>query len=281
MKRTTILSAVFLLFFLPAFAAAAESLPVDEDIQTGKIQPADTAPVEEEKEATQEPEELDTKGAEQGESSPALPEEASKSIYFGDVRFFAGYTTLNMSDYNKAASSAGIQQLKSGLLVGVDFGIKILQCLSAGPRVEFIKAYAEGAGTLDKVDISLLPVMAGLTYSYYLTDIDLIVSAGAYAGYAWANGTFEENVGGTANVPERSEIYGASFAADFDLRLDYMINTALSAGITAGYRIADITSMKAKGAYIDNATVVDPADGSDLAFDFSGLVIGAGVSMNY
>ncbi|PKL92696.1 MAG: hypothetical protein CVV21_02760 [Candidatus Goldiibacteriota bacterium HGW-Goldbacteria-1] len=280
MKRYAILLAALLLFFIPAAIFAAETLPVDADIQSGKVSVEDTKPSAEEAEAAEEAEELDTKGAEQPETSPALPDEASKSIYFGDVRFFAGYTTLNMADYNKFASNSNIQQIKSALLVGVDFGIKILQCLSAGPRVEFIKAFAEGTGTLNKIDVSLLPVMAGLTYSYYLTDLDFIISAGAYAGYAWANGTFEENVGGTANVPKRSEIYGSCFAADFDLRLDYMINTAISAGITAGYRIANLPTMKAKGTYIETDTVINASE-NDIAFDFSGLVIGAGVLMNY
>jgi hypothetical protein len=239
--------------------------------------------------------------ANSSEPEPNLPEVKKETPgYFGNVNIWAGYTTLSLSAVNNSikalpaiSSDPVIKEITAGYVLGLDLGFSPIKELpvSLGLRFELIGA---GEGSFSDsnslngdsyyytLNATLVPLMAGVSYTYDIPAIPVSISADVYGGYAItsANSTLKTTV--SSVVSEITVPYnGGGFAMDLGCRINYQINEPMSAGFTLGYRIADIselTAAKSAGTVNKNDKF---QDGKTVPFDFSGLNIGLSVNMKY
>lgn len=281
MKKFMVLAIAFIFTLFMAVSAMAEDLPVDEDVKEGKVSEEDVGDadtVADEAESSED-ENLPVEEV-KGVSSPSMPAESAKSVYFGDVRIYVGYTTLSMGDYNdladvKDVNSTTAQNVTGGILLGVDLGYKISSYFSIGPKIQFINALSDGVTDKHVIELRALPLYGGINGNFFIPDASMRINIGAYAGYVFCFGSLEQYVGNLATEVKKATLSGGGFAADFELGVNIHLNSALSIGIAGGYRLANLSSVKSDGNFND----VINFDGS--SFDLSGINILAAVNMNY
>ncbi len=273
---------IFFLLLLACFSFGAETLPVDEDIKKGRVSEKDFILTESENELNETPEELDIKDADENESSPSMPEEADKSIYFGDVRIIIQYTSLSMKDFNNLAGSK-IKHISNGLDLGLALGIKINSYFSPFFRFDIITSLTE-PGNFDFVMYTnAVPIDAGLEYSFYIPESPLRITLSSCGGLTIAYGKYDSI--DHEKIPyEEIRTFGTGFNIITDISIQYHLSSALSAGFTAGYRFMPVSKMTIiDGNNIEGTKTgqVLKAEGKDIIFDYSGLTAGLSIEMNY
>jgi hypothetical protein len=254
---------IIAVFVLPVFAADDENL---EDMPTT---------VDESASAT--------------EAEPALPVIKKESAtYMGVVDIWAGYTTLSLNNAN-------INSISGGYVVGVDLGLTLIKDLplSLGLRFELIGSgqgnYTGELGNLVSASYTikdtLIPVMAGASYSFAIPESPVEISADVFAGYSFAKATITDNL--TPGFEDQA-FSGSCFTLDIGTTISYQISEPVSAGLTLGYRLANVASMSAdKNVDLNFVTHMNKGDllkdsgGSAVPFNFSGFNIGLKVDMKY
>lgn len=211
---------------------------------------------------------------------------AHKAIF--DISIFGGQTTLSMKAVN-AKMDQTIAETKlyggfcgvptkilGGTYVGVDGSWNIWKGLKVGPRIELIKGEKGGDDRIIfgqkedwRVTPSLIPLMVGASLEHrHGKSKRFGGQVSLHLGYALANALFERNIAGAKDSENES---GSGLVAELNGNLNYRIFKHFSLGIELGYRLASISNMKS-----DVTGMPDP-----VVFDYSGLIAGARVGLNF
>lgn len=216
-----------------------------------------------------------------------------------DLNVFGGYTTLSMGKVNDAINrqydalfsplfpiTKSKIDLGNGFIVGLDAGYSPIPGLSIGPRVEFLGGSgdlkAAGGGMTEEIDFnaSMIPILIGAAYTIPLSGA-FSIGGGIYLGYGL--GYASEKFALTGQPTETVNADGGSFAGDINIDAKYKISDMFNLGIKLGYRLADVSEMKATAdnAYegIKKGDVLKDDQNNTLPIDYSGLV--AGVDLGF
>lgn len=213
----------------------------------------------------------------------------------------AGFTTASMTGVNErinnyyanVTNSGGTGELHNigaGFTVGLQAGYALINGLYVGPRFEFIGIIpakstfsvplANSSGWIEYGG-SLVDIMLGASYSLPLSGMPLSLRGDLYLGYGMAglSSTTETTIfGNTTNIP--AAYSGGTFAGVLCVAADYKMSQSFSAGLSLGFRLANVSSMQAdKDVIVSGFTVIDKGDelldanGDTMPVDFSGLII--------
>ncbi|MGD0566444.1 MAG: hypothetical protein ABSA34_03825, partial [Candidatus Goldiibacteriota bacterium] len=233
-----------------------------------------------------------------GKNSPGRP--AAEKI---KITVFAGFTTVAMSKvnndidtlYSNAIAGGGTGQkedLGSGFIIGAQGGYNVFPGLYAGPRMELIDvptAKTTYSGSVfgmtysGEADYSgsMFPVLVGASYYYPIQGQKITLSGDLYLGYGAAGVTLNQintEFGTTLSVnPSYS---GGAFVADIAVNGGYKLTDSITAGLTIGYRLANVSQMTANEDYSESGTVVikkgdvlKDSNNDTMPVDFSGMII--------
>lgn len=182
-----------------------------------------------------------------------------------------GYTTLNMADVNDAlAKAANSTPIKSGWFIGAEAGMSLMPFLELGPRVEYLSSnkyeVKNGAGDVQDSGVaSLTSLMVGANVKIDLPLTGLGLGIGAFGGYGMANATSD----GPASSPKATKMTGGAFVGELEAKLGYKIFPLTSFDLMAGMRLANVGKLK------------DDAGKDTVVFDYTGLNLGAGLTIGF
>jgi hypothetical protein len=216
---------------------------------------------------------------------------------------FAGFTTVAMSKvndfidsmYSEAIAAGGTgqkQDLGGAFIIGAQGGYNVYPGLYVGPRFEFVDVptaktiytgtffFMPFSGESDYSE-SILPLLVGASYYYPIQGQKLVISGDLYIGYGFAgvgiNQTLTE-LGSTAT--ENPAYSGGAFVTDIGVNGSYKLTDAITAGLTLGYRLANVSQVTANQDYtvagygdIKKGDVLKDANNAVMPIDFSGLII--------
>ncbi len=214
-----------------------------------------------------------------------------------DLSAFGGYTTLTMTDLNDAITGTGptpagttITKFGGGYFVGVDAAFTVMPMLKVGPRIEYAagSASVKSAGGSTQFDAGLTSLMVGVSSDLGAPMTGLSIRGGLYGGYGM--GSFKQSSTPTSGTGYTSASSGNGIVAELNAEARYSIMPTIALGLDLGYRLAKITQMTldsespastpSKVGKVLQVTKAGAAP-SDLAFDFSGMNIGASLSFNF
>jgi hypothetical protein len=223
---------------------------------------------------------------------------------------FFGFTSVAMQKVNAeldsmaaAATLMGTtpEKVNTGgaFFLGAQSGYRIINGLYAGPRVEYIGgAYGKVAYTetyfgvsdtlTTEFSMSMIDLAVGASYSFPLS-IPLDLSAGLYLGFGSAAMSWKQtDASGGTSVSQTLDFDGGAFLTVLNVNCNYKISKSLSAGLSVGYRLANVSQMALSNDYSYNGTVVlkkgyvlTDSDNKPMPFDFSGLLISVGMTYSF
>ncbi len=238
------------------------------------------------------------------------------------VNIFADYTTVSMGkansqiDYVESGTKAAFGALGIGP-TEIKFGGAFLAGLTANIEIPFLDIWAcdiglrggylnafPGSVQLNSSDImgsglnidladtynaSLIPLEIGVAGKINIPNTAISASLGIYGGYGIASGSEEvmvnTNIPAGMGAPANDSVtipYGGSCAV-FEIIGNASIKiNMLSLGLDLGYRIADVSRVKATKTVTDsnfdlnvqNGAVFKDKNGNAVDFDFGGLIVG-------
>jgi hypothetical protein len=138
----------------------------------------------------------------------------------------------------------------------------------------------------------LIPVLAGISYALEIPGSPITVSGDVFAGYSFARSVINAKYYSALTLTDEDttmNFSGSGFAMDIGATVNYQINEPMSAGLTFGYRIANIASMSLDAdtkfsdgtPQLTKGTIYDDSSNNAIPFDFSGFNIGVNVDMKY
>lgn len=196
---------------------------------------------------------------------------------FVEANVAGGYTILNPSDFNSALSkgATNVTEVKSGFYVSADVGIAMLPFLKLDPRVSAVfanQATATFGATKFSADASIVPMELGLTADIAVPLSGFSARAGIWGGYGLATVATTSETGGlkTGNLYQ-----GSAFTAEALAAARFSLVPFLSLSLEAGYRLANVAQLS------DTGGKVWQSGGKDLAYDFSGVNLGGGLTFSF
>lgn len=232
----------------------------------------------------------------------ALPVFAEDKLYKTvRVGFDIDYTMPAMDQVNTQISSGGndVVEINAGIAGMLDIEVAMAPFIMAGIRGGYVYCFPGSASYLldfnnQTVNAALIPVEIGVSTNFDLASTPISIMAGIYGGYGFAMASYENNydiLGVTAKSIQPFD--GAGFIGEFMASINYRMESGLSVNINGGYRLAKIMQLKQSSdvTYTDSlgfshtagekGDVLKDSDNNDLAFDYSGFNIGAGISMGF
>ena len=222
-----------------------------------------------------------------------------------NANVFGGYTTVSMTKFNDLLQTSydgvsvpsgwdkKLTKITQGFLVGGEVGYSPIPGLSIGPRVEYIGGLSGGlemteasTGYYTKVQFtnSLLPILGGATFVVALPELPISLGGGVYLGYGIAGGSEKISVNSGSVTSHELLFDGGAFVTDINLNANINFGPA-SGGLLLGYRIANVSEMKASAdnadAGVKKGDLMKGPDGKALVFDYSGLVVGLNFSIGF
>jgi hypothetical protein len=211
------------------------------------------------------------------------------------------YTIAAMDQVNVRLNSGGSSVTKLGPAIGAMLSLELAPApfIMGGARLGYIYCMPASAtynfGT-DKqtLNAGLIPVEVGLSTNFEMLPAPIAIMAGIYGGYGFAGASYKNDydiAGVTASSTQKYD--GSGFVGELIASINYKLFTGLSLNLNGGYRMAKIAQMKQSEnvSYNDSLGIQHSAgakgdilkdnDNKDLAFDFSGFNIGAGVSLGF
>lgn len=224
-----------------------------------------------------------------------------------------GYSTVNMAkvndEFQKTANDAEslgytvtFNKLGGALSFGGMVGYGINPNLTVAAKVGYLYCFPmaldmsiEASGNSAKFNYklapSLLPLMVGVNYSFPVGEA-LSIGLEGFVGYALAFASLEQKmemtIAGTTTADSAViPLEGSGLVVELGANGEYKLSSALSLGLVASYRIANIAEMKASKdvtsesgtTVVNKGDVMKDADGNPLPFDYSGFTIG--LSLNF
>lgn len=223
---------------------------------------------------------------------------------------WGGYATVSMNDVNeeldKFASSfpqqvltPEVTKLGSGLIFGVDVGYEVSGGILVGPRIGYLScSQGSVSGEITQggyfykfqttIDASMIPIMIGGAYTKEVAE-NLLLSGKLYVGYGLANikSGFKTETNAPGATTESFEIpyEGSGLVVDIGATGEYKIAENISLGLNLGYRIANISEIKASKdvpeAGVKKGDVIKDSEGNPVAVDYSGLTVGLGINFKF
>lgn len=202
------------------------------------------------------------------------------------------------TELNKSNSVTAFSSGFSGML-NVD--VVLIPFLMVGARAGVV--YCQPGSAKDDyiiykqtktIEALLIPLEAGITANLEIPSTSITLMAGVYGGYGVAISSVKNDLtllGQTATFTQPYD--GGNFIAEAIASVNIKILTALSINVNGGYRMAKIAQMKqsADVNYTEipgltipvgaKGDVLQDSDSKDLAYDYSGLSIGVGVSLGF
>lgn len=205
---------------------------------------------------------------------------AAPAQAFFEANVAAGYTTLAMGDINSAIDKSGGEAkttVNSGFYLSADAGLSVAPFVKLAPRVSLVQAsqgkFKTGASETT-VDGYLVPLALGLATDLSLPMSGISARAGLWGGYGMATvgtGTKTNGVLTNSNL-----LQGSAFTAEALAALRYGVLPFLSLSLEAGYRLANVGTLK-DGAGKEWKDAADKPIGAD----FSGANIGGGLVFSF
>jgi hypothetical protein len=207
----------------------------------------------------------------------------------------AAYTTTSNADWKRYGN---------GIFVNVDMNMGLDKNILAGVRtgVQYIfpSKYSGFRGvdippvewmyTETSIDNYLIPIMAGLSLNMPVENSSISFDAGVYAGWGLAYCGQSTKYNGSDPL---LAIYGSGgFMADISAAVEIKVMEFMKISINGGYRLAKMTDFKnvksisaavpGYGLYtIPSNDPFNDNSGKPVEVDFSGINIGAGVSIGF
>ncbi|URA09574.1 hypothetical protein [Thermospira aquatica] len=154
------------------------------------------------------------------------------------------------------------------------------------PFIEYLSAFqgnlVENGTKLLSLDFSLLSLMGYLSYKGMITR-EIYWTVGTSAGWGWASGQQTIYLSGEIAAP----FAGQTLVWNVDGGLGYQITPQIGIGIVAGYRLANVSEMKAtKDVSIMGITILKEGEvieenGNAVPFNFSGFKVGLDVNFTF
>lgn len=215
-----------------------------------------------------------------------------------------GYSTVSMakmndvvqdfvSPYKEAGATVTLNKFGSALSFGGMVGYGINPNLTVAAKVGYLYCFpitvdisydaggGDGLKISEKISASLLPLMIGVNYSFPVGET-LSIGLEGFVGYAlaYAADEFKGEVTFLGNTTSDSYIIpleGSGLAIELGANGEYKLSSALSLGLVASYRIANIAEMKASkdvtaesgGTVANKGDVLKDSDGNPIPFDYS------------
>ena len=199
---------------------------------------------------------------------------------------------------NRGTSAKTIHSGVSGM---INFDFALMPFLMFGLRGGYLSCMPGTANynllvynQTTTVNTYLLPAEAGLIANLELPVMPISLLAGMYVGYGFGFASFKNDISALGLSTTFTQPYdGGSVIGELLVRANLRLLAALSVNVNAGYRLAKIAQMKQSqdisftaipgitvpvGAKGD---VLKDSDNADMAFDYSGFNIGAGVSLDF
>ncbi len=222
-------------------------------------------------------------------------------VYAGgtDLSLWGGYATFAMNDVNNflkdsVGSGGSVTKVSDGYLFGADalFQVNGAPMLWLGPRVEYLgctRGKASNATVDLKEDQYLIPILVGGKYQLAESGkfgLDGKAFLGVGLGYATTNST---------------SYSGTGFVGELGVGGTYKASSVISIGLDVGYRFADLGSMGSGGYGSSSSStgtgtgtgttyakglnntppLVNPVTGSNVKYDFSGMILNLGVTYHF
>lgn len=221
------------------------------------------------------------------------------------------FTTVGMKQANDFMTTRGYDAVGfgGGFIGTLDLGIAVYPVLLLGPRISYIyslpASYKWNAGPSDPdttlktetiVDASLIPVELGATLRFGIPFTTVAISTGGYAGVCLAHVANNVDATNSSNKPSSyvQPFDGFGFCAEWTVAAEIKLMQGVDFSISGGYRLAGVVNVtqSEKASYtFDNGTTVVPVGkkgdpmqddtGHDVAFDYSGMRIGVGISLGF
>ncbi len=212
------------------------------------------------------------------------------------------YTWVAMAQVNKQMNKgANVTNLNSGIGGMLDLDMALAPFLLVGARAGFL--YFPSARTSynyvlynqkTTINTSLIPLEAGLIVKLELPATPISIMAGVYVGYGFAFASFKNDIDAIGQTATFTQPFnGGGFIGELPAEVNFKLSSVVSLNIIAGYRYAKIAKMLQSedvryngipgisipvGAKND---ILKDSDNNNLAFDFSGVNIGAGLSLSF
>lgn len=209
-----------------------------------------------------------------------------------EISPWVGFTTVAMGDVNdlfkemSESLPAGdkIEEIGSGLTLGVDLMFEVDEGIKIGPRIGYIlpsKSKNDIEGIKFNIATSLIPIQFGGKYSTELQE-GLNFTGGAFVGIGLGKFVSEMKIPGeTIEFPYS----GSGLVFDLSAGIDYALAENIAIGANLGYRLAKIAEMTAdKDVEVDDLKKGDKIkDDNDKAveIDFSGVSIAATIQFKF
>ena len=208
-------------------------------------------------------------------------------------------------DYTTAAFGAVNSELNKGTNVTVFGGgvagyanldLALLPILLVGVRGGYMYCMPAAAdylfGAFKETDnASLVPLEVGVSVNLELPSMPVSVMAGVYGGYGLANASYK--IDNTVLAQTYTQAYsGQSVIGEILAAFNFKLSPGMSLNINGGYRVAKIAKMTLNedvnytilGIPVSagkKGDVSKDSNGNNMEYDFSGLNIGAGISMGF
>jgi hypothetical protein len=219
------------------------------------------------------------------------------------------FTTVGMKQANDYMNTRGykVTGFGGGFIGVLDLGIAVYPFLLVGPRVGYLyslpasyKWNAKGTDpdpTLKKeiqMDATMIPLELGARLRFGIPGTTVAASTGAYAGVCFAHVANNVDASNSMNKPASyiQAFDGLGFSAEWTVSAEIKLMKGVDFNINGGYRMAGVVNVKqSENAYFSfyNGTTIvkegykgdlmQDATGTSVAFDYSGLNIGVGISL--
>jgi hypothetical protein len=221
------------------------------------------------------------------------------------VAAFAGFTTAAMAKANSdlasvyasviaAGGTGSTQNLGGGFIIGAQGGYSFLKGLYVGPRLELISVFSAktsisisfmGVSLAEDIEYgaSITDFLAGASYYLPLQGMPVVLSADLHLGYG--SGGFNVKGSGTGTSPQNLDFSGGTFVTVISVNGEYKLTNSISAGLTFGYRLANVARMNANMDYpASGYKKGDPfkdSSGAIMPVDFSGIILSLNGSYSF
>lgn len=221
------------------------------------------------------------------------------------------FTTVGMKKVNDYMKTSGydVSEFGGGFIGTLDIGIAVYPFLFLGSRISYLygmpASYKWNADAMDPdptlktetiMDASLIPVELGATLRFGIPFTTIAISTGAFAGVCFARVT--ENIDATNSLNKPASYVksfdGFGFSAEWTVAAELKLMKGVDFSVSGGYRMAGVVNVKqSENAYytFNNGTtviadgskgdVMEDDTGTDVSFDYSGMRIGAGISLGF
>lgn len=209
------------------------------------------------------------------------------------------YSVVAMDKVNTELNTGtNVTTLSKGLSAMLNLDLAIVPFFGVGVRGGYLYCMPASANYVlsiakQTINASLIPLEVGANVNLELTSVPVSLMAGIYGGYGIANASYKSDYNALGQTVSFTQPYdGNAIVGEVLATISFKLASALSLNINGGYRLAKVTKLTQSedvnysvlGVTIPagkKGDVLKDSSGNDLVYDYSGLNIGAGISMGF